>query len=95
LGALVLALGLAGCGRKGPLDPPPGAAAPAQSQTAQTAQPARTGGLSAFRSPRSPQPGQRAAAKPAETTEAGFDENGNPIPGAARKQRFFLDFLLD
>ena len=25
IGALVAALGLAGCGRKGPLDPPPGA----------------------------------------------------------------------
>jgi predicted small lipoprotein YifL len=27
IGALVAALGLAGCGRKGPLDPPPGATA--------------------------------------------------------------------
>jgi predicted small lipoprotein YifL len=29
LAALVVALGLAACGRKGPLDPPPGASAPA------------------------------------------------------------------
>jgi predicted small lipoprotein YifL len=28
LAALVLALGIAACGRKGPLDPPPGASAP-------------------------------------------------------------------
>jgi predicted small lipoprotein YifL len=28
LAVLVLALGLGACGRKGPLDPPPGAAAP-------------------------------------------------------------------
>jgi predicted small lipoprotein YifL len=30
VGALVAALGLSACGRKGPLDPPPSAAAPVQ-----------------------------------------------------------------
>jgi predicted small lipoprotein YifL len=94
LGALVLALGLAGCGRKGALDPPPGAAAPAETQK-QAAPPARTGGLTAFRSPRAPQPKQRAGEKPAETAASGFDEDGNPLPGTARRQRFFLDWLLD
>ena len=34
IGALVAALGLAGCGRKGGLDPPPGAAAAAADQAA-------------------------------------------------------------
>jgi predicted small lipoprotein YifL len=29
LTVLVIALGVAGCGRKGPLDPPPGASTPA------------------------------------------------------------------
>jgi predicted small lipoprotein YifL len=35
IGALVAALGLAGCGRKGGLDPPPGAAASDQAAAAQ------------------------------------------------------------
>jgi predicted small lipoprotein YifL len=34
IGALVAALGLAGCGRKGGLDPPPGATAAAADQAA-------------------------------------------------------------
>ena len=34
IGALVAALGLAGCGRKGGLDPPPGATAAAADQSA-------------------------------------------------------------
>jgi predicted small lipoprotein YifL len=34
IGALVAALGLAGCGRKGPLDPPPGASSAAASPAA-------------------------------------------------------------
>ena len=32
VGALVAALGLSACGRKGPLDPPPAAAVPVQQQ---------------------------------------------------------------
>ncbi|MCW5692887.1 MAG: lipoprotein [Pseudolabrys sp.] len=35
IGALALTLGLAACGRKGPLDPPPGAAATGETQPAQ------------------------------------------------------------
>jgi predicted small lipoprotein YifL len=35
IGALVAALGLAGCGRKGGLDPPPGASAADQGATGQ------------------------------------------------------------
>jgi predicted small lipoprotein YifL len=34
IGALVASLGLAGCGRKGPLDPPPGASAAVTDQQA-------------------------------------------------------------
>lgn len=40
LGLIVLALGLSACGRKGPLDPPPGASAGAQ-----PAQPAGPGAI--------------------------------------------------
>jgi predicted small lipoprotein YifL len=35
-GLTVLALGLSGCGRKGPLDPPPGASVAPTEQQAQT-----------------------------------------------------------
>jgi predicted small lipoprotein YifL len=35
IGALVASLGLAACGRKGPLDPPPGVAAAGDTQPAQ------------------------------------------------------------
>jgi predicted small lipoprotein YifL len=40
IGALVAALGLAGCGRKGGLDPPPGATAAEQSAPPGAAPPA-------------------------------------------------------
>lgn len=35
--SILAALALAGCGRRGPLEPPPGAAAPAAPPTAKTA----------------------------------------------------------
>jgi predicted small lipoprotein YifL len=89
-GALVAALGLAGCGRKGPLDPPPGAAAEAP--------PTRTSGLpGSFRSAvpgRPAQTAQQAAVKPEEADAAGIDDHGNPIAGKGHRQHFFLDFLL-
>lgn len=37
VGAIVAALGLSACGRKGPLDPPPGAAIPKERQAADQA----------------------------------------------------------
>jgi predicted small lipoprotein YifL len=43
IGALVAALGLAGCGRKGGLDPPPGAAAIDQTAAAQPGAPPELG----------------------------------------------------
>jgi len=94
LGSIVI-LGLAGCGRRSSLDPPPSAATP-QSPAAATAQ----------RSPLSPSPppppppaspaggappplpGQDAAAK------TGFDAEGNPVAGPGQKKPFILDFLL-
>jgi predicted small lipoprotein YifL len=39
IGALVASLGLAACGRKGPLDPPPSAAAAGETQPAQNNSP--------------------------------------------------------
>jgi predicted small lipoprotein YifL len=87
--ALVAALALAGCGRKGPLDPPPGAAV-------DSPPPQQTSILSSSLRPQSPnQPPKQAAAPPPESTETAFDAEGNPIAGPGRRQRFFLDFLLD
>ena len=43
IGALVAALGLAGCGRKGGLDPPPGASAIDQTAAAQPGAPPELG----------------------------------------------------
>jgi predicted small lipoprotein YifL len=43
IGALVAALGLAGCGRKGALDPPPGAAVSDQTAVAQPGAPPELG----------------------------------------------------
>ena len=43
IGALVAALGLAGCGRKGGLDPPPGAAAIDQTAAAEPGAPPELG----------------------------------------------------
>lgn len=60
LGLLVLALGLSACGRKGPLDAPPGASAAGQQQTA--AQPAGPGAIFG-----APTPAEEA---PAEVTQA-------------------------
>jgi predicted small lipoprotein YifL len=79
LAALIgCALALAGCGRAGPLEPPPGPAA-VSTPTAQLTQP--DGSLAAG----SP---QDAAAK------SGFDAQGNPVASPGQKRSFILDPLL-
>jgi len=107
--AVVAALGLAGCGRKGPLDLPP-------SDTAAPAAPAATGApgtsnaapaASVF-SPSSflpgassssaapPAPGAPGVAGTPQDTAAktGFDAQGNPVAGPGPKKSFFLDPIL-
>jgi predicted small lipoprotein YifL len=80
IGALGAALALSGCGRKGPLDPPPGAAA-----VSQPAQPATAG--SVF-SPIAP---QEAPASPPV-----FDARGRPVaPANAPKRHLPMDWLID
>jgi predicted small lipoprotein YifL len=79
--ALGLAVLLTGCGRKGPLDPPPGA-----SQLA----PAAPAGPAA---PVIGPDGQAVPAQPGMQQE--FDEYGRPIAPAGRQRRLFLDWLLD
>ena len=75
---LVGALGLAGCGRAGPLELPPGpAVTPAPS--AQLTQPDG-----------SPAPGSQQDT----AVKTGFDARGNPVAAAGQKRPFILDPLL-
>jgi len=79
IGALAAALGLTGCGRKGPLDPPPSAALTQPGQAA-TPEPA----LGANPMARAPQTGPRA-----------FDSTGRPVAPKGAKKPLPLDWLLD
>jgi predicted small lipoprotein YifL len=80
IGALAAAFALAGCGRKGALDLPPGAAG---SQPAKPA--ANTGfGLSPV------------AAQEAPATPSSFDAQGKPVaPANAPKKHLPMDWLID
>jgi predicted small lipoprotein YifL len=82
IGALAAALALTGCGRKGPLDLPPGAAS---SQPAKPANTANTGfGLN-------PMPAQEAPPTP-----AAFDAQGHPVaPASGPKKRLPMDWLIE
>jgi predicted small lipoprotein YifL len=78
--ALSAAFALAGCGRKGPLDPPPGAAG--VSQPAKPANPAV--GFSPM------------VSEPAPATPASFDAQGKPVaPANAPKKHLLIDWLID
>jgi predicted small lipoprotein YifL len=90
LGSIVI-LGLAGCGRKSGLDPPPSAAVPRSppASTAQASPPSPSPSPPASAAGASPSlPGQDVAAK------TGFDAQGNPVAGSGQKKSFILDFLL-
>jgi predicted small lipoprotein YifL len=76
----VSAAGLSGCGRKGVLDPPPGAALTEPGPAVANAP-----------SVVSAQPSGPAAQDPA---KSGFDAAGNPVAPPGPKKSFFLDFLL-
>jgi predicted small lipoprotein YifL len=86
IGALAVALLLAGCGRKGPLDPPPGSGL--QSGAPVQAPPPAAGpaGLTG--------PGGLAG-PPVRGARQDFDENGRPIAPPGEKKHFFLDWLLN
>jgi predicted small lipoprotein YifL len=83
IGALFAALGLAGCGRKGPLDPPPGASV--------ADQPVAPGLMSAT--------GSRAQATPiggqANRDNPGVGPDGQPLAPAGPNKRIPLDVLLN
>jgi len=75
--AAVLALG--GCGRKGPLDPPPGAS--------NAVAPEANGGLV---SPIAAPIGSRST-----SAEPGVDSNGKPIASKGQNRPFLLDPMLN
>ena len=77
--AFVGVLALAGCGREGPLELPPGPA------------PATPAATSQLRSP----DGTPAPGSPQDTAvKTGFDTQGNPVAAAGPKRPFILDPLL-
>ncbi len=79
IAASIAVLALAGCGREGPLELPPGPAPGTPAATSQLTSPDGT-----------PAPGspQDTAAK------TGFDAQGNPVAAPGQKQFFILDPLL-
>jgi len=92
LGAMVVALGLAGCGRKGPLEPPPSAAAAAPSQ--QPTQPsAQQGpGFASFQTNSADEPmSQRTVTG----ERAGIAADGRAVAPQGEKRRVPLDALID
>jgi predicted small lipoprotein YifL len=80
IGALAGAFGLAGCGRKGPLDPPPSAS------VAETAPAAAPGPGAVSMNPMAP---------PAKQTPEAFGLNGEPIAPKGPKKPIALDWLLN
>ena len=81
IGMFAAALTLAGCGRKGPLDPPPSENAPVSTKRA-----ASTPSLNPL----------ATGEKKKKTTPAAFDADGKPIANPnAPKKRLPIDWLLD
>jgi predicted small lipoprotein YifL len=90
IGALAAALGLAGCGRKGPLDPPPAAAAP----TGQPAESTQPGFMTPFGGPpgTSSSTGQIASGGGG---GAGVDASGQAVAPKGPHKSIPLDVLLN
>jgi predicted small lipoprotein YifL len=97
LGALMAALVLAACGRKGPLDPPPIAAAPPAQGAAPAAQAV---------APQSEAPASQSAASAAgkttglktQTASKGpqvFNRHGQPVAPPGPKVHLPIDWLID
>ena len=75
----IAVLALAGCGRNGPLELPPGPATPAPQASTQLTQPDGT-----------PIPGS-----PQDTAmKTGFDQYGRPVAAPGERKSFILDPLL-
>ena len=83
IGAMIAVLAVAGCGRKGPLDPPPGASATGE------AEPQSSGLLSPMASPIGGGGGKTSSAEPA------LGPDGRPLAPKGPKRSFVLDGLLN
>ena len=83
IGALAASLGLAACGRKGPLDPPPGASLEGEPQPN-----VAPGLISANR-------GTKPIGGQVKDNNPGVDENGQPIAPRGPRKRIPLDVLLN
>jgi predicted small lipoprotein YifL len=81
-GALAASLALAGCGRKGPLDPPPGASLEGVPQ-------ANMPELMSNKGNTGPIGGE------AKSGYTGVDEKGQPVAPKGPQKRIFLDGLLN
>lgn len=82
VGVLAAALGLAGCGRKGPLDPPPGASLEGVPQASMPE-------LMSDKGNAGPIGGQ------AKGGYSGVDESGQPLAPKGPQKRIPLDVLLN
>ncbi|HEY7998662.1 MAG TPA: lipoprotein [Pseudolabrys sp.] len=80
--ALAASLGLAACGRKGPLDPPPGSSLAGEPQPSMP---------SLIATPATPIGGQA----PAKDGEAGVGADGRPVAAKGPKKQIPLDVLLN
>jgi predicted small lipoprotein YifL len=83
-GALIACLALTGCGRKGPLDPPPGAALTGEPQ------PQQSGLLTPMVSPIGSGSGGTSS-----SAEPGIGSDGRPVAPKGPKRPFVLDGLLN
>ena len=83
IGALAASLGLAACGRKGPLDPPPGASLEGEPQPN-----AAPGLISANR-------GAKPIGGQVKDNHPGVDENGQPLAPRGPRKHIPLDVLLN
>jgi predicted small lipoprotein YifL len=84
---IVAALGLAACGRAGPLELPPG---PAGYGTAAPLAPMLPTSNPAPDTPGTPLTAEAAA----NNAKTGFDSHGNPVAGPGQRRPFILDPLL-
>jgi predicted small lipoprotein YifL len=84
IGALAASLGLGACGRKGPLDPPPGASLEGEPQPN-----VAPGLISTNRGTPKPIGSQSTPENP------GVDENGQPLAPKGPRKNIPLDVLLN
>lgn len=91
IGVLFTALGLAGCGRKGPLDPPPGASLDGQQQAQPQPEPQQSGLVG----PAGASPFGGSSPKSSSGNGAGVTAEGHAQAPKGPNKRIPLDVLLN